>query len=285
MHFTYSSTPKLDELQQGDVLKKTPELLELIRKVHPHYAGESYLYFQVLTQSCDLVRRKGGLCKSRYITLAAVRKLDFVVGRAIENFADRLVLDGQVLCSNQHKMQLEDFLQKILNNNDTNHFFLNSVPEVDFYDDCCTHLHLSISIRAYEHYDVCLNAKVLELKENFRAKLGWLVGNLYSRVGTEDYVPGAINDAKEYKRFLDEKMDSYVGWIPQAAFKDFKRLSADGGTVDDVLSKVAEQKTKKKAQLFEQLATTIATGLKIVDVDQKAKLRNILSNNPLLSKL
>lgn len=283
MHFTYTS-PQLTDLQQGDVLRRTPELLELIKNIHPHYAGESYLYFQVLTQSCDLVRRKGN-CKSRYITLAAVRSLDLVVKRAIEKFSDRIEFGGQMLCGDQHKMQLDDFLKKIFNNNDTNHFFLNSAPEFGFLDDCCTHLHLSISIRAYEHYDVCLGAKVLELKENFRAKLGWLVGNLYSRVGTEDYVPGAILDEKEYQRYVDEKMNTYVGWIPKPIFKDFKKLSVDGGSVDDVLSRVSEQQKKKRDQLFEQLTSTIANGLKIEDLDQKAKLRNILSNNSLLNKL
>jgi len=33
---------------------------------------------------------------------------------------------------------------------------------------------------------------------SFRAKLGWMVGNLYSRVGTEDYVPGALPCSSDF---------------------------------------------------------------------------------------
>lgn len=284
MHFTYSS-PDLDNLQQGDVLKKTPELLNLIREIHPHYANDSYLYFQVLTQSCDLVRRKGGICKSRYITLAAVRSLDFVIKRAIEKFSDRLVLDGKILCSNSYKNQLQDFINKLFNNNDTNHFFLNAEPDLGFLEDCCTHLHLSISIRAYEHYEVCLKSKVLELEENFRAKLGWLVGNLYSRVGTEDYVPTKIPTQKEFEKFIDEKMNSHVGWIPKDDFQEFKNLSAGGESLEKVKALVSERKNKKREALFEQLANSISRALKIEDEDQKTKLKNVLNNNTILAKL
>lgn len=87
MHFTYRE-PDSAKLKQGDILKKTPALLDIIEKVHPHYANDDYLFFQVLTQTCDLVRRNG-VCKSHYITLAAVRSFDLIVRRAIEGFSDQ----------------------------------------------------------------------------------------------------------------------------------------------------------------------------------------------------
>jgi len=74
MHFTYNEGADKEKLKQGDVLRKTARLQEILEEVHPHYNCEEYKYFQVLTQSCDLVRRdQDGSCNSRYITLAAVR--------------------------------------------------------------------------------------------------------------------------------------------------------------------------------------------------------------------
>ncbi|MFS2214055.1 hypothetical protein ACCD08_06065 [Telluria sp. Tellsp104] len=282
MHFTYAA-PNLEHLQQGDVLQKTPELLELIREIHPHYANDSYKYFQVLTQSCDLVRRGGKPCKSRYITLAAVRSLDLVVERAIANFSDKVEFKGEILCSEKFKPKLSDVLNKLFNNNDTNHFFLNAEPEVGLLEDYCTQLHLSISIRAYEHYDVCLKAKVVELQENFRAKLGWLVGNLYSRVGTEDYVPGAMADDAQYKKFLDERMDEFVGWIPDANFQAFKKHVNKGQSIEEVLGFVQEDRASAKARRLDQLTRNMAKALDLDD-SKIETLRNFLNLNPVISK-
>lgn len=282
MHFTYNE-PKFDQLRQGDVLRKTPELLALIKEIHPHYAGEDYLYFQVLTQTCDLVRRNGDPCKSRYIALAAVRSFDLVVERAIEEFDDQINFNGSLLCSKRHKRALAGALSKLFNNNDTNHFFLKAVPECGLLIDCCTHLHLSISIRAYQHYDVCLAAKTIELQENFRAKLGWLVGNLYSRVGTEDYVPGAIPDEKAYEAFIEDRMNQHVGWISETDFSEFKKKAAQGKSLEDVLELVKARKLKAKEDRLNQLVQAIAKGLAI-NAAQIETLRNVLNLHPLISR-
>lgn len=282
MHFTYL-TPDLGELRQGDILQKTPALLELIRTVHPHYAGDEYLYFQVLTQSCDLVRRSNGECKSRYITLAAVRKLDLIVRRAIERFPEKQEFDNKLFCSDKHKRALQDFLNKIFNNNDTQHFYLQAEPDYGLIFDCCTQLHLSISIRAYEHYEVCLDAKILELCENFRAKLGWLVGNLYSRVGTEDYVPGAIPDEETYLSFIEAKMNNYVAWIPETDFSTFKKATKRAANFDEARSFIGEEKARARESKLDQIVNAIAKGLQMEEA-QKSALKNVIGQHPIMQK-
>lgn len=72
VHFTYKSKPDMSSLCQGDILKLTDDLKKVLGDVHPYFQNEQYKYFMVLTQSCDLVRRKGQPCKTPYITLAAV---------------------------------------------------------------------------------------------------------------------------------------------------------------------------------------------------------------------
>src|ERR1700679_1779586 len=73
MHYIYTDAPDAASLNQGDVLTRTPELDAVLTEYHPHYARHpSYRYFLVLTQSCDLVRRKGVPPDARYISIGAV---------------------------------------------------------------------------------------------------------------------------------------------------------------------------------------------------------------------
>ncbi|WP_218166732.1 hypothetical protein [Burkholderia ubonensis] len=283
MHFTYSDQPDMKSLRQGDVLKRTPELLDVLREVHPHYADDKYTYFQVLTQSCDLVRRNDAQCKSRYISLAAVRSIDVVVQRAIEKYEKKTIFQNQLYCSEQHKAALKDVINKLLNNNDSNHFFLRATPESGLMLDSCTLLHLSISIQASLHYDTCLAAKIVELKENFRAKLGWLVGNLYSRVGTEDYVPSAIADKPAYDAFVNEMIDRYVAWVPQSDFASFLSNAKDANSLTEITERVNQQREKKRDSGLEQLLGAITNKIN-VSADDKIALRNILAAHPVVMK-
>jgi len=57
-HFTYADVIDKESLKQGDILEKTEGLKKDLEVYHPHYyTSESYRYFIVLTQSCDLSRR------------------------------------------------------------------------------------------------------------------------------------------------------------------------------------------------------------------------------------
>lgn len=282
LHFTYSK-PDSSQLKQGDILKKTPELLEILKTVHPHYAREDYIYFQVLTQTCDLVRR-GGKCKTRYISLAAVRDLDLVVGRAIDGMADKTYFQNNVFCSDSHKRNLQDVINKLLNNNDPHHFFLQAEPDYGLLTSCCTQLHLSISIKAYEHFDVCLNSKILELSENFRAKLGWLVGNLYSRVGTEDYVPGAIPDKATYDEYVDNLLNKYVAWIPSSDFSKFQSNAKKANSVDEIQRQIEAARERARESNLSGIVATIAKPLGFNN-EQKEQLKNILGQHPLIKKV
>ncbi|BAC47429.1 bsr2164 [Bradyrhizobium diazoefficiens USDA 110] len=41
-------------------------------------------------------------------------------------------------------------------------------------------------MKADLHLATCVAAKILQLTDTFQAKLGWLVGQMYSPVGTQD---------------------------------------------------------------------------------------------------
>src|ERR1041385_7046579 len=190
MHFTYEPKPDIKVLCQGDVLTRTEGIDAILREVHPHYLKDDYKYLMVLTQTCDLVRRfEGNRCASRYLTLVAVRPLRLVVERQIERYQHHALEREFGFCNSKNRPKIEEFMESLLNNNNHDFFYLHKEPTIEFIEPHCAFLALSIAVKSEIHYDTCLAAKRLQLSESFQHKLGWLTGNLYSRVGTSDWTP------------------------------------------------------------------------------------------------
>lgn len=193
MHFTYDEKIIADELMQGDVLRRTPAVEEVLRQVHPHfYNNDKNLFFLILTQSCDLVRRNGNLCKSPYISIAPVRSIDVIISKQLSALSNSAVRAELPVVPNKGKTKLHEFLTRLINNNEPGFFFLEGSGTL-LGQDCVAFLNLSIALKSELHYDNCLEAKILQLDQTFQAKLGWLVGQLYSRVGTVDWNTSAAS--------------------------------------------------------------------------------------------
>ena len=206
IHFTYKADADMKSLCQGDVLNITEELAEVLRNVHPYFLNGQYRYFMVLSQSCDLVRRDGKNCKTPYITLAAIRSYDSFVEKTLvkEKFAENV--SGLLLMDEKKKEKAYQLIERIYNNTEPEYFFLYKEDALDFPESMITYLKDSIALKSQEHYDKCLAAKKMELSDEFKAKLGWLVGNMYSRVGTADWE--GIMTAQERKEMLNNDLES-----------------------------------------------------------------------------
>lgn len=259
VHFTYKSNPDMDSLCQGDVLRITDDLKEILGTVHPYFQNEQYKYFMVLTQSCDLVRRKGQPCKTPYITLAAVRSFsDFFENYLIsKKYAER-VNDFLLMDSKQRKSAF-DFLERVYNNTEPDYFFLYKEDMFDFPESMIVSLKVSIALKSQLHYEVCLNAKLLELSDEFKAKLGWLVGNIYSRVGTTDWE--SIMTADERKRMLEDELCSHCAIGSKDQLRVLKKELMDNAdslhskkdVVDFILSCPIETQYEKMIKILEDI--------------------------------
>lgn len=189
LHFSYARPREFlaTELAQGDVLRRTPELDSVLEAVHPHFHKHGRnLYFMVLTQSCDLAVRDGDTGKAPYINIAPVRPLDEVISREIDTLRLHTIRGDLPLLTHKSRSRLADFARRLINNNVPQYFFLES-DGTELGQDCCAFLRLSIAIKSDLHYKACVEAKFLQLNDSFQAKLGSLVGQLYSRVGTKDW--------------------------------------------------------------------------------------------------
>lgn len=229
LHFTYVAPQASESLEQGDILEKNDEIKDLISKVHPHYLKEDYTHFILLTQSCDIVRSRNRL-KARYLTLAAVRPLSLVLAREVEKEQKHALEKGANCVSSAKRGNFQDFIYKLLNNNNSDYFYLHSEPSFGFSEPSCAFLRLSVAVRADEHYDKCLKARKFSLENTFKAKLGWLVGDMYSRVGTPDWVPD-YTTRQEFSKLVGDLLDGACQWVDANKLDRAKKLyQAENGS-------------------------------------------------------
>src|ERR1700682_4541608 len=155
MDFVFAPPEQTEKnsLVQGDLLVRNAGLQSILSQAHGYYAtAPDYNYFLVLTQSCDLVRRRSRP-KARYITLAAARPLTLVIDR----FLAKIRHDYQfpvMLCQKDQEIRARQLLERLLHNTEDGFFFLkkDSHPAID--QDLCVFLPLSVAVRA-EHYEAC----------------------------------------------------------------------------------------------------------------------------------
>jgi ketosteroid isomerase-like protein len=284
-HFTYHPLDGGD-LQQGDLLTKSGELLELLREVHPHYHHKGdYTHLFVLTQSCDLVRRDGKPCKARYVSVAAVRPFSLVIEREIAKYQD--TFDGTAgVCAKTKRALVEQFVERILNNNEPEYFYLEPEPAFGLHEPSCAFLRLSIAVRAHQHYQKLLAARVLSLTDVFQAKLGWLVGNMYSRVGTADWVPDSLSD-EGFRAKVRGSLDADVQWIEADQLRAAKKAPPAGLATRDAMREhiKATKAPKKKEQLLDAVIRVVQAQALVADDEAAKKLRQRLENDPDFSGL
>ncbi len=257
-HFTYADALDKTCLKQGDVLKKTAELSTLINEVHPYFNSENYPYFLVITQTCDLVKRRDDKCKSKYITIAAVRSLGDALKREAEEIAfSTIERRTKKLIDEKNGSKLSEFLGRLFNNNIPDYFYLHHDVSLDFVDPSVAFLRVSIALKSELNYKICLENKVLELEENFQAKLGWLVGNLYSRVGTEDWVPNTLDQPK-FNKLVNDQLKSHFQIVPNLSEIEtllkskYTAEQIEALAVDDLIEEIKKLKipTRKEKVLL-----------------------------------
>lgn len=287
MHFTYESNLSKTELMQGDVLSRTPGINSLLERIHPHFHSHpKNLFFMVLTQSCDLVPRgEDGKCKSPYITVVPVRSLDLVIARYLAELGSVSINAELPVISAKSKDKAAEFLQRLFNNNESGYFYLDS-DDTPLPCESVAFLNLSIAIKSDIHYKECLNAKTLQLTDTFQAKLGWLVGQMYSRVGTPDWEGNALKN--KVKGVLNPDI---AIWVENDKVKPLENLYENLSNKEPGvkmsradISKAIKNLPTRKQKVLEQ-AEKILTEVLGQDNQMVAKLRKRLENDTALTSL
>lgn len=288
--FLFEETSKINRqaLLQGDLLVRTRELAEAIGEAHSYYAtARDYSHFLVLTQSCDLVRRRG-TCKARYITICAVRPLSLAVAREFQKYINPIegcpIPTGDI----EKNILARQFLERVVHNTVDNIFFIPRGSTETVQDHLCAFLPLSIALRA-DHYETLLNAKVGQVREIFQAKIGSLTSSLYGKIGTPD-----IHDRNDkaavdgfMKEFFEDLGYSSVVWLTP-----FQRRAFENAVSERVRDKGGQGLDEPEVQeilesLPEELGAVADRVLQILsgrgyvenDPETLKKARNLLIND------
>ena len=288
VHFTYKAEPDKNALCQGDILEVTDGLSQVLKEVHPYFLNEQYKYFMVLSQSCDLVRSNGKKCKTPYITLAAIRSYADFLERSLikEKYAERN--HGLLLMDDKNKTRAYQLIERLYNNTEPEYFFLYKEDALDFPESMVVYLKVSIALKSGEHYDECLKAKKIELADEFKAKLGWLVGNMYSRVGTTDWE--GVMSAKERQNMLNSDLHSRCIIGSKKQISELKIKLAESSESDfkyeDAATYIANIHIQNKYEEFMSIMEEIIdTSSKSIPQKEKQNLLNAIKSRSKLKTL
>jgi hypothetical protein len=280
-HYVYRE-PNKATLNQGDVLQKTPALVAHLDQYHKYYANHvDYKYFMVLTQTCDLVRRDG-VCGSPYITIAAVRPVEEVLRReAAKSQAPWQREAGVIGAKAAEKLVM--FLTSLFDNNQDGYFYLHQDVGLGIHQNCCAFLPLSVALKI-DHYNLCLEAKIAELTDTFQAKLGSLIGQLYSRVAApewnEHYPDNAAGTeaakllGRTFVKIDDRRMAEGVADLRRAGTFDTMRPA-------DIMNHITKFRITPKRELFQKRAVDVisAEGNNLIDL-LRARMQKPLKTDP-----
>lgn len=294
LEFVFASleATKWKELHQGDVLAKTEQLKDALAQAHSYYAeAEDYTHFLVLTQSCDLVFRGRRKPRSRYITLAAIRPLSILVDRLLEKY--RFDFEFPIwICEKEREILISQTLERLLHNTEEGYFFLKAASHPNIQMDLCVFLSLSVALRI-DHCEACIDAKVAQLDNIFQAKVGWLAGNLYSRVGTPD-LEEIENDSESIKQsFYDEVIYRRTAWMTAPQLKRLKEIVRQwkkDNSNQEVTHEIARVLISQVPELIDMVAERAVSQLvaeKMLpdDDDTKTRAINLLRNDTNFKRL
>ena len=297
--FVYATPPEtsLDRLQQGDILFRGDDLSTAIDQAHSYYATEkSYSHFMVVTQSCDLVRRKNRPPKSRYITLAAVRPVGIQIDRLLKKYEYQL--EGAYedfplpICQKEYEDLVKDRVENLLHNTHEGFFFLPADGHAAIPENLCAFLPLTIALRSV-HYDVCLRSKVAQLSEIFQAKVGWLTGNQYSRIGTPDLEENESEPEAAKERYYDELIYRRAVWLSSGQFRSLKtlvkkwKMENPGTDMDEVVASGLLKSIPNQQSLVAEriINVLLGNGALTGGAEEQARIRRILENDRPLGRL
>lgn len=287
-HFTYVLEKDSTSLYQGDLFYRTDDINEIIKKSHPQFNDDSNVYFALLTQTCDLVRRDEGNCKARQLTFAAVRELNTTMEAEVDKYKISKLQKKFNLLDDHSRKQIQQFVERLLNNNESGYFFYARDIDLGLKGDFCALLELTFTLDSKEYYDIFLKAKFMQLNDSFQHKLGYLIGNNFMRVGTEDWVPNHLNETQFEEKLTDLIGDNFVlvnKKILQVLKKQTSHLDVNEITDAEFenIQKIAEEEVNnQKEEVYSEIRATLLTF--ISDETQVSKIINKLKSNIKLKK-
>jgi hypothetical protein len=129
------------------------------------------------------------------------------------------------------------------------------------------------------------------LSDEFRARLGWLLGNLYSRPDSSDWSDHEGGDdglkrlLKQYLSTLDTEMGPF--WLEDAKVKEAKNLGVPmpTGTPEENFKALAALRPKTPKEIgLDTIIAELRQSASSFEPKHLDRIRTNLSNNPTLTQ-
>ena len=257
IHFTYQTiVNEKDDLRQGDIISRTKAIQSILKEVHPHFLDSKSNAFLVLTQTCDLVRREKNTCKTRYINLAVVRPLSDILCNLLDKECKKVTIGEQScegLYTKESKSKARMLLQRIINQNEQamGLFYLHNDAGVEIPEPSVALLQVSIAVRAKDHYDNLVTSRRGRLSAEFQSKLGWLIGNLFSRVASPDWPSDQGNELINELLGLDDPNRKVPRWVSEDNVRTAEKgkIKISGLETTDIIAELEKHKPTPKIEV------------------------------------
>ena len=289
-HWTYKDFQSTEDLEQGDIIQPTEDIRAVLQAAHKHFLDPKYSAFIILTQSCDIVRRKENPCKTRYINLAVIRPLDNVLLSFLDAECERIKIDDvsiDGLYAGEDKPRARQLLSRIINQNEhgLGLFYLHADADAGIAVPSVALLQVSIALRR-EHYSALVKARSGRLTAEFQSRLGWIIGNLYSRVATQDF--GDAKSKEIIEDILDTGKQSGKGpmWINRtcAAAAQGKGVKVKDSPLGDIVASINLHKpTPPMSVAIDRAIAIVQDVTQTSDAEKLQKVRNRLANDQIFA--
>jgi hypothetical protein len=287
-HWTYRSFDATSDLEQGDLLAPTESLKALVRERAAGLRSDDSLGFMIATQSCDLVRRKRGAAVDHHISIVPVFSLRAVLPELLMTIAEP-VAPGIFPTGSKYKAK--QLLERLFDQNEQKLglFYFHPDADLGLGESAVAYLRVKVPLEG-KHYAVLVDAVRGRLDPEFRAKCGWLLGNLYARAASPDWA-----DRDGGKKQRDALIAKYLGeQIPGAGpvwIEDEVIAAGQTARIDfsqerrALLAQLEAVRPRPRISQVVEAAINEVVGLVALDEEQKKKLQNRLLNNAQLEKL
>lgn len=222
MHFTYLEPEKLFEegtdLFQGDILALNPKWRDDLDRAGFKMMPELTALL-VVSQTCDLVQ---GRMKADPIACSPVVSLGGLLPKLLNDLAPTKVYAYR---EERNRKRVSEFLSRLFNQNEASsaYFYLHEDVDMKFGTRSVACLRHKICFSASE-YGELQSARVGRLTPEFRSKLGWMVGNIYSRQATSDWKEGELEELKETV-LMDLDFISHFAFYRLKKQRNYKELT------------------------------------------------------------
>ncbi|MCL9684204.1 hypothetical protein [Legionella maioricensis] len=265
--YLYGSVSSPTVLRQGDIILLDGNLKNNFDSYFPGIIKPDQKRFgMILSQCCDLFKGEGRSCKVDHINICVLSSFERYLSRVIDSFAKKK--NGFTLITENQYEGLSQKLIKLIKNSDPkNYFFL---PNTQFFE---SHMIAVLSVNyplRNDHYEDLLENRVGTLSDQFRNKLGFTMGKLYSRIATDDL--------SGYEYTLTEFIELELKKIKTTRIQcdklvdEILSIDDDTATIDDLLQRAVEKQLKDERRKNKKKITSFLNSYIFVHYPEIAKL-------------